>query len=154
MEVQDKAGQIIYNFLQEGEEPEAVIAALIPSIETPNLQTRIKECWKMVWKDDTELFELMRNELFSAVVGDVLDTMGLFHQFLPPRIQPLREEMRLVGRAMPVLTADYFSAEDASGQTELSRRPFGIMLDALDNLRPNEVYVATGGVLAMPCGVS
>jgi multiple sugar transport system substrate-binding protein len=28
MEVQDKAGQIIYNFLQEGEEPEAVIAAL------------------------------------------------------------------------------------------------------------------------------
>jgi regulator of RNase E activity RraA len=99
----------------------------------------------MVWKDDIELFELMRNELFSAVVGDVLDTMGLFHQFLPPRIQPLREEMRLVGRAMPVLTADYFSSEDASGQTELSRRPFGIMLDALDNLRPNEVYVATGG---------
>jgi 4-hydroxy-4-methyl-2-oxoglutarate aldolase len=99
----------------------------------------------MSWKSDDELFELMRLKLFSAVIGDVLDTMGLLHQFLPPRIQPLRDDMIVVGRAMPVLSADYFSAEEENGRTEISRRPFGLMLNALDNLRPNEVYVATGG---------
>lgn len=29
-----------------------------------------------MWKDDDELFDLMRQRLFPAVVGDILDTMG------------------------------------------------------------------------------
>jgi regulator of RNase E activity RraA len=99
----------------------------------------------MLWKDDTELFALMRHELYTAVIGDVLDIMGLTHQFLPPQIRPLREDMLVAGRAMPVLHADYFQAEAEDGKTPLSSRPFGLMLDALDGLRPNEVYVATGG---------
>lgn len=36
------------------------------------------------FEDDTELFTAMRSRLFTAVVGDILDTMGLQHQFLPP----------------------------------------------------------------------
>jgi 4-hydroxy-4-methyl-2-oxoglutarate aldolase len=101
----------------------------------------------MRWSDDTELFNLLRRELFSAVIGDILDTMGFLHQFLPPHIKPLRDDMVLAGRAMPVLEADYFQygAVDDSGQTPLSRKPFGLMLEALDNLRPNEIYLATGG---------
>ncbi len=102
----------------------------------------------MLWSDDNQLFNLMRRELFSAVIGDILDTMGLLHQFLPPAIKPLRDDMILAGRAMPVLEADYFQygEEDGStGQTPLSRRPFGLMLEALDNLLPNEIYLANGG---------
>ena len=38
------------------------------------------------YKNDTELFALMERELFTAVVGDVLDTMGLQKQFLPQGI--------------------------------------------------------------------
>lgn len=97
------------------------------------------------WQDDNELFTLMRRELFTAVVGDILDTLGYLHQFLPPNIQPLREDMVVLGRAMPVLEADYFIHEDEAGQAHLSQKPFGLMFEALDDLKPNEVYVATGG---------
>lgn len=94
--------------------------------------------------DDTALFTAMRRELFTAVVGDVLDALGCLHQFLPPQIQPLRVDMVVLGRAMPVLESDYFTSTDHTGQTALSRKPFGLMLEALDDLKPNEVYIATG----------
>jgi len=97
------------------------------------------------WRDDGELFRLMRERLFTAAVGDVLDTMGLLHQFLPPGIVALRRDMVTAGRAMPVLEADYFARSDDRGRAELSRRPFGLMLNALDDLKPNEVYIASGG---------
>jgi hypothetical protein len=51
------------------------------------------------WTNDDELFALLKTCLFTAAVGDVLDTMGLRHQFLPPHIQPLRSDMLLAGRA-------------------------------------------------------
>ena len=52
--------------------------------------------------------------------------------------------MKVVGRAMPVLEADIFDDNDGSRGAALAK-PFGLMLEALDDLRPNEVYVATGG---------
>ena len=45
------------------------------------------------WKSDHEIFATARRELFTAVVGDIMDQMGLLRQFLPPAIQPLREDM-------------------------------------------------------------
>jgi regulator of RNase E activity RraA len=89
-------------------------------------------------------FERIRSELFTAVVGDVLDTLGYLHQFLPPQIAPLHEDMIVLGRAMPVLEADFFVDPGSSGSGPLSAQPFGLMFRALDDLRPNEVYVATG----------
>lgn len=61
------------------------------------------------WETDNELFELSRRELFTSVVGDVMDKLGLFHQFLPPAIQPLHHDMVLIGRAMTVLFRRRFS---------------------------------------------
>src|SRR5829696_5031073 len=43
----------------------------------------------MHWGSDEELFDTIRRDLFTAVVGDVMDTMGLLRQFLPPQIRPL-----------------------------------------------------------------
>jgi regulator of RNase E activity RraA len=96
-------------------------------------------------KPDSERFELCRKELFTAVVGDVMDTLGYTHQFLPPQIQPLRDDMVVVGRAMPVLEADDYSASEGPGRVggDLNQ-PFGLMLRALDDLQENEVYVCTG----------
>ena len=34
------------------------------------------------WQDDQELFAAARRELFTAVVGDIMDKMGLLRQFL------------------------------------------------------------------------
>lgn len=97
------------------------------------------------YSDDHELFTIVKQELFTAVVGDVMDKMGLLHQFLPPEIKPLRDDMVLIGRAMTVLEADFFSEGEESTPGPLSNKPFGLMLEALDDLKPGEVYVATGG---------
>jgi 4-hydroxy-4-methyl-2-oxoglutarate aldolase len=98
----------------------------------------------MQWTNDRDLFQLMRTKLFSAVIGDVLDVMGLQHQFLPPQIRPLDPAMRLVGRAMPVLEADFFDSVSPSGNSPLSNQQFGLMFHALDSLKENDVYLATG----------
>lgn len=97
-----------------------------------------------LWQSDQELFELVRRELFTAVVGDIMDTMGLQKQFLPPQIRPLRNDMVLIGRAMTVLEADVFSAEVENSANPLMAKPFGLMLEALDDLKAGEVYICTG----------
>jgi regulator of RNase E activity RraA len=93
--------------------------------------------------DDKTQFELIRNELFTAVVGDVLDKLGYLSQFLPPAIMPLDKRMRLVGRAMTVLEADVFApVHDSVGP--LAQKQFGLLFQALDDLHEDEIYIATG----------
>jgi regulator of RNase E activity RraA len=96
------------------------------------------------WNSDEELFALAERELFTCVVGDVMDRMHLVHQFLPPQIRPLRQDMVLLGRAMPVLSGDVFEESIEGSANKLSAQPFGLMLEALDDLRPNEIYINTG----------
>ncbi|KAA3632487.1 MAG: RraA family protein [Bacteroidetes bacterium] len=96
------------------------------------------------WKDDKELFEIARKELFVALVGDVLDKMGYLHQFLPPKIKPLAPEFILIGRAMPVLEADVFEEQSSTTKNEAMKQPFGLMFEALDSLKEDEVYICTG----------
>ena len=97
----------------------------------------------MAKMEENVLFASLRDELFTAVVGDVLDRMGRRRQFLPQAISPLRPDMKVIGRAMPVLEADIFDENSRAP----GAKPFGLMLEALDDLRPGEVYVATGGSL-------
>ena len=97
-----------------------------------------------LWQDDNELFAISRAELFTSVVGDVMDKLGLLHQFLPPAIKPLREDMVFIGRSMPVLSVDVFAERITGSANKLMEKPFGLMLEALDDLKPNEVYLNTG----------
>jgi regulator of RNase E activity RraA len=96
------------------------------------------------WNNDEGLFSIVRKELFTCVVGDVMDKMGLQHQFLPPQIRPLRPDMVVIGRAMPVLSVDVFDEKTTGSANRLMEKPFGLMLEALDDLRSNEIYVNTG----------
>ena len=98
------------------------------------------------YSNDDELFALLRNDLFTAVVGDILDRLGFHRQFLPPEIVPLKQDMKLTGRAMPVLEADIYDLS-GTGKGPLTTKPFGLMLEALDDLKPGEIYVATGASL-------
>ena len=93
-----------------------------------------------LWKNDQELFALARRELYTPVVGDILDELGCVHQFLPPAIQPLRLEDKVVGYAMTVLMIDVYGEQ---------KKPFGLLTEALDQLEPGEIYLASGG--AMRC---
>ena len=86
--------------------------------------------------NDAALFDLFKAELYTPVVGDILDTLGLYHQFLPAPIQPMTTDMTLVGRAMPVLMIDVYGPQD---------QPFGKLTKALDQLEPGDIYLASGG---------
>ena len=88
-----------------------------------------------LWKSDDELFSLVRRDLFTCVVGDVMDKLELQHQFLPPQIRPLRADMVVVGRAMPVLAVDVFAEKVTGTANQLMAKPFGLMLEALDDLK-------------------
>src|SRR3984893_4160935 len=92
---------------------------------------------------DSELFAAVRRELFVALVGDVLDKLGFQHQFLHPSLKPIDPSMVILGRAMPVLEADFFG-ERETGNNGLTAQPFGLMFEALDDLKPDEVYVCVG----------
>lgn len=97
-----------------------------------------------LWKNDDDLFALVRRELFTCVVGDVMDKLQLLHQFLPPQIHPLHGEMVTIGRAMPVLSTDVFAEKVSGSANKLMEKPFGLMLEALDDLRQHEIYLNTG----------
>ena len=49
------------------------------------------------WKNEDEMFALMREKLYTPVVGDILDQKGYVHQFLPPDIRPLNLSSKLAG---------------------------------------------------------
>ena len=98
---------------------------------------------KKIWRNDDELFRLARRELFTAVVGDIMDKLSHLRQFLPPQIKPLRDDMIVLGRAMTVLEADVLDNQPASRNPVL-KKSFGLMLEALDDLKRNEVYVCSG----------
>lgn len=85
---------------------------------------------------ERELFALVKEELYTPVVGDVLDALGYYHQFLPQPIQPALTEMKLVGRAMPVVMIDVHGPQ---------KKPFGLLTEALDQLEPGEIYLCSGG---------
>jgi len=88
------------------------------------------------WANDTELFELFKKELYTPVVGDILDGFGCYHQFLPYSIQPIHTTDIVVGRAMPVLMIDVYGPQ---------KKPFGLLTEALDQLQSGEIYLASGG---------
>lgn len=87
---------------------------------------------------DIKLFETIKNELYTPVVGDILDEMGYTHQFLPQPIRPTKEGYKVVGYAMPALLIDVYGPQ---------KKPFGLLTESLDQLEAGEVYVASGGFM-------
>ena len=45
------------------------------------------------WNNENEMFELMKEKLYTPVVGDILDQMGYKHQFLPAPVRPLFQRL-------------------------------------------------------------
>ncbi len=83
-------------------------------------------------------FDKMERELYSAVISDVLDEMGIRNHTLNVLIRPLRANMVLAGRAKPMVASKVF---------EMPEEPYKIMIEALDSLKQDEVplIVASSG---------
>jgi regulator of RNase E activity RraA len=78
----------------------------------------------------------MQTELYAAVIGDILDQMGLRHQTMAGRMRPLYPEAVVVGRAMPMLGQEVYSNPE---------HPYRLCIESLDSLQPGEVPVITAG---------
>lgn len=84
----------------------------------------------------TDFLSVIKKELYTPVVGDILDAMGFVHQFLPQAIQQTKPGFVVAGYAMPVLMIDVYGPQ---------KKPFGYLTEALDQLQKDEVYLASGG---------
>src|SRR6516225_7546746 len=73
------------------------------------------------------------NQLYSAVLADVLDGLGHRTSALPVDIRPLNPEWRLFGRAA-TLSAVRVEAEP--------KQPYAVELECIDALKPGDVLVA------------
>jgi regulator of RNase E activity RraA len=93
----------------------------------------------MAWRDEDEMLALASKELFTAVVGDILDQMGLVRQFLRPQLKPIQPDIVILGKAMPVVERDL-----PSDPVDRVGKPFGHMFSALDDLQRGEVYICAG----------
>ncbi|MDX1931386.1 MAG: RraA family protein [Capsulimonadales bacterium] len=83
---------------------------------------------------DNELFSWASENLYSAVISDLLDDAGLRHQAMHHRLRPLDpDNCRMVGRARTIrwMEADYVETDD----------PYGMEIEAIDSLQPGDIVV-------------
>lgn len=89
--------------------------------------------------DDMPPREQVAEQLYSAVLSDVLDALGRREQAMRPFIRPLDEASVLFGRARTGLYANTY-------HVPARRNPYELEMMLIDELRPGEVAVlACGG---------
>lgn len=85
--------------------------------------------------------DMMRRELYSAVVCDALDAIGLRNQSPRLNLKPFTGCELLIGRCRTTLWTD-IAHEDP--------KPYELELRAVDSCRPDDVLIAAaGGVRAV-----
>lgn len=81
----------------------------------------------------TGYLDRIADGLYSSVLSDILDDLGHRHQVMWPEVRPLYPGAKVAGRAATMLVA---------AVSELPARPYRLLMDLLDDLRPGEVVVA------------
>jgi 4-hydroxy-4-methyl-2-oxoglutarate aldolase len=88
----------------------------------------------MTEKFDTEYYDWIHNHLYTAVVADILDSIGFTDQVMKPDMRPLYPGACIVGRAATMLASETFT---------IPKNPYAMELDLLDDLKPGEVVVCS-----------
>lgn len=82
---------------------------------------------------EDELIGVLRDQLYVAVVSDVLDSLGFLDQAMTANLRPIDPHMRVIGRAHTVLTSDIY---------ERPKEPYRLEIESVDTLKPGDVMVA------------
>lgn len=85
-------------------------------------------------KHSAEYYDRIQSELYTSVIGDVMDELGHWRQVMRHDIRPLFDEAKIVGRAATMLAAEVY---------EIPVEPFKLEMQLLDELRPGEVVCCT-----------
>lgn len=94
------------------------------------------------FKDDLEMFQFMKDKLYSAVLSDSLDQLELYDQAMRADIRPVYPEAVIVGRALTVLSMDVY---------ERTENAYELEIEAVDKLLPGNVLVASTGRSTRTC---
>lgn len=86
-----------------------------------------------MFKNDQEMFALMKEKLYTAVVCDIMDELGYRNQAMSERIRPIHPDNVIVGRAKTCLAVDIYKVYENTYDKEI---------EAIESLKENEVFVA------------
>ena len=79
-------------------------------------------------------FNRLSQELYSAVLSDVMDELGLPNQAMRPFVRPVDETLVLMGRARTGLFAETYTVREGEN-------PYEIEIALLDDLKTGDVAV-------------
>lgn len=81
----------------------------------------------------------IREQFFSALLSDALDSLGYMNQALSPRMRPLDEELTMVGRARTARFVDVAELPPSDSN------PYELEIALVDDLGPGDVAVFSCG---------
>lgn len=81
-------------------------------------------------------FDALEQQLYSAVIADILDDLGYRRQTLGPELKLLDARSKICGRAFTAQAMKVFSVPP---------RPYHMQIKATDSVSPGEVFVVTTG---------
>lgn len=81
---------------------------------------------------DLALFEQVENTLYTAVISDSLDQLGIRNQAMRENLRPLFPDCRFAGWARTISYVDVYHMPDD---------PYGMEIEAVDSILPGEVVV-------------
>ena len=81
----------------------------------------------------TANYKELKEKLYSAVIADILDELGIRGNAMDHGINPLSQDMVLMGRAFTLLAADVY---------EVPKEPYKLELEAVDSTKEGDVIVA------------
>ena len=89
----------------------------------------------MAIAQETEIFQMMRDKLYTGVICDTMDELGYRNQAMRENIRPLTPVVaeNMVGRAKTLLSVDVYHVPD---------EPYEKEIPAIDSIKPNEILVA------------
>jgi 4-hydroxy-4-methyl-2-oxoglutarate aldolase len=78
----------------------------------------------------------LEQKLYSAVISDILDDLGYRHQTLSRELRPLDRNLKLCGRAFTVLASEVY---------DIPQEPYKLQMEAVDSMKPGEIFVVHTG---------
>jgi regulator of RNase E activity RraA len=88
----------------------------------------------MIRRGSDGFFEAIAKDLYTAVLSDVLDGLGLPDQAMPPAIRPLDDDRVMVGLARTGLYREVYEVRP-------DENPYELEIALVDDLRPHDVAV-------------
>jgi regulator of RNase E activity RraA len=91
--------------------------------------------------------DAVRTQLFTSVLSDCLDQLGLMRQAMPSAIRPLDDALVMVGRARTAAFMEVYHVPPGSN-------PYELEIGLIDSLRPGEipVFACSNPVRVAPWG--